>query len=534
MENTTIDPQLTESKITTLLENAKQAIITGDNSGASRYADEALELNAEHADAYYWKGAALVRQKNYKKAVSILTEAVVLNEFRVEYFSLLALAYLKSAQAEKANLVADRGLALQADDLSSLEIKTLSLIALFRLQEAHVVLQQVMQLKSSGVVATQPVFVTDDAETQYEQALTIDPFKTKSRLDNFNTIKMRHADYRSIRTITLVDRSQALIGFLILVSLITAVSYFFRDDATYKSFSLLIFILLWRGLAQEKAVNASTNFRYLFKKDFSDVSQKYDHASTIKGIILYVVTFAAFIFWHTAHSWIALVTTFISGGLFSVHGDAVLGSNIKTVVFKSSRKKKTNTTVIPFEQVPYDYLYRFGMHAGVRRVSDMLVKPRVVSFGLLFIVTFPLCFLLLRAFTDAIPYMVLLYAEMAVAICVLFTLSAFELFNLKIFYPSAIREFIPAARVRTGISFHLLWILLLASIAAHFWTQNSNILYGIGAIMVTMVVLTVRVGRKRNISEKEEVKPGNAEKRERLVAYLKATTLTPAPASVNG
>ncbi len=194
MENSTIDTQATESKIATLLENARQAISTGDYTGAGRYADEVLTLNEEHGNAYYWKGAALFGQKKYKKAVSSLTEAVVLYEFNIDYFSLLALAYFKTAQAEKAVLVADRGLALQADDLACLEVKTLSLIALFRLQEAHVVLQQVLLLKAKGVVSKQAAFVTDDVEALYEQALTIDPFKTKSRLDNFNTIKLRNAD----------------------------------------------------------------------------------------------------------------------------------------------------------------------------------------------------------------------------------------------------------------------------------------------------------------------------------------------------
>ncbi len=86
---------------------------------------------------------------------------------------------------------------------------------MFRLQEAHVVLQQVLLLKAKGVVSKQAAFVTDDVEALYEQALTIDPFKTKSRLDNFNTIKLRNADYRTIRKVTLVERSKTFFGLLV-------------------------------------------------------------------------------------------------------------------------------------------------------------------------------------------------------------------------------------------------------------------------------------------------------------------------------
>jgi len=538
MENSTIDTQATESRIATLLENARQAISTGDYTGAERYADEVLALNEEHGNAYYWKGAALFGQKKYKKAVSSLTEAVVLYEFNTDYFSLLALAYFKSAQAEKAVLVADRGLALQADDLACLEVKTFSLIALFRLQEAHVTLQQVLQLKARAVISKQAAFVTDDIEALYEQALTIDPFKTKSRLENFNTVKLRNADYRTMLWVTAVNRSKTFVGFLVLISLITAVTYFFRDDATYKSFTFLLFVLLWRGLAKEGPVNAATNFRFLFKKDFGFVFQKYDRSHTIKGILLYLVTFAALFYWHIDRSWAALVVAFISGGVFSLHDESFApGTKIKTVEFKSARKKKNGQAngvfAVPLEEIPYEYLYRLGMHAGARRVVNSLVKPKVGGFGFLFILLFPLGFLLLRAFTDAIPYIVLLYVEMAAVICILFIMSVYELFNLKIFYPAAVREFIPSAHLRSALYFYTLWLLLFGCIAAHFWTQNFYLLLGAGAIIVVLIVSGVRLLKARNHRAKEDLKTGDAEKKERLVAYLKANALTPAPSSAN-
>ncbi len=463
----------------------------------------------------------------------------MLNEFNADYFSLLALAYLKSAQAEKANLVADRGLALQADDLACLEVKTLCLIALFRLQEAHVVLQQVLQLKAKGIVSKQSAFVTDDIEALYEQALTIDPFKTKSRLDNFNTIKLRNADYRTMRKVTLVDRSKTFVGLLVLISFITAITYFIRDDATYKSFTFILFIALWRGLAKEGPVNAATNFRFLFKKDFAFVFQKYDRTTTIKGIILYLVTFVALFFWHIDRSWIALIVAFVSGGLFSLHDESFApGTRIKTVEYKSSRKKKNGQSngmfAVPFEEIPYEYLYRLGMHAGARRIVNGMVKPKVGGFGFLFILLFPLCFLLLRAFTDAVPYIVLLYVEMGAVICILFIMSIYELFNLKIFYPSAVREFIPSAHLRSGIYFHTLWLLLFGCVAAHFWTQNFYLLLGVAAIIAVIIVSGVRLLKTRNHRAKEVLKNEDAEKKERLVAYLRANALTPAPSSASG
>jgi len=536
MENSTIDTQANESKIATLLENARQAISTADYRGGERYADEVLALNEEHGNAYYWKGAALFGQKKYKKAISSLTEAIVLNEFNTDYFSLLALAYFKSAQAEKAVLVADRGLALQAEDLACLEIKTLSLIALFRLQEAHVVLQQVLQVKAKGVVSKQAMFITDDVEALYEQALTIDPFKTKSRLDNFNTVKLRNADYRTMRRVAAVDRSKTFVGFLVLISLITAVTYFFRDDATYKSFTFLLFVLLWRGLAKEGPVNAATNFKFLFKKDFAFVFQKYDRAHTIKGIILYLVTFAALFYWHIDRSWIALVAAFISGGLFSMHDESFApGTKIKTVEYQSTRKKKTaqKYETVSMEVLPYEQLYRLGMYPRMSGIIAKLISHRLAVYGFLFILLLPICFFIARVFTDAIPYNALLYGEIAGFICVLYVFTGFYILDMKIFYPSAARKFVPSSHARWGIYLRTLWILLFACIGVQLYTQNNYLLYGVGAILVVMILSIVRLFAKRRNSLTEGVKKEEVAKKEELIAYLKANITTPAPSSTN-
>ncbi len=123
---------------------------------------------------------------------------------------------------------------------------------------------------------------------------------------------------------------------------------------------------------------------------------------------------------------------------------------------------------------------------------------------------------------------------MGAVICILFIMSIYELFNLTIFYPSAVREFIPSAHLRSGLYFHTLWLLLFGCVAAHFWTQNFYLLLGVAAIIAVIIVSGLRMLKARNHRMKEGSKNEDAEKKERLVAYLKAKALIPVPSSANG
>jgi uncharacterized membrane protein len=403
---------------------------------------------------------------------------------------------------------------LKPNDLYLLEVKALALISLFRLQEAHVILPAIQALKEHGIVEEQPTFITDDPEALYEQALTIDPFKTKSRLDNFNTLKMPHAGYRLLRKITLTDRSTALIGFLMLVGLAVAATYFFRDGATYRSFSPLVFMLLWRGMAKENALNAATNLPVFFTGSFRTMLQKYDRSRTLKGIAYYVITFAAFAVWHTQKSWIALVVAFISATLFTLLDESFApGTGIKTVQYKTTRRKKAPDAPIQFAMAPYESLYGLAVCPGLRRFTQALLKTDLLKYGFRSIAIFPILFLLVWIFAD-VPYRFLLYCEMIPVILLLFIYTLQPALGLKVFFPAAAREFVPSAHARRSVKIMVVWALLFAVIAAHFVLQNYYMLI---ALVVIIPLLVLYALLRKQIPEN-----GDPEKKERLIAYLNA------------
>jgi len=507
-----MQPIVSDDKQNARHEALKTEFLAGNAAKVIQLADVALGHVHDDSEALFWKAAALLQQKKYKEAIPFASEASVENSFNVRYFALLSLLYLKNGDSESAVLIAGKGLALKPNDLACLEIKAVALVSLFRLQEAQPVIQKVIQLKSAGTVHEQPVFTAEgDAELLYEQALTIDPFKTKSRLDNFNTLKLQHPAYRLLRKITLTDRSKALVGLFILMSLFAAVTYFFREGATYHSFSPLFFILLWRGMAVEKSIIAATNFKFFFKGDFRMMLQRQDTTLTIKGVAYYLIAFTGFFLWHSTQSWIGLIASIISGGLFAVLEDGFAPGN-KLQAVPVTVSKRSRTIFRQLEQLPYDDVYRLTMRSLPRQILSSGITAKIFKYGLLVMLVWPVLFMIIRLFTDAATYRLLLYTEMAIVICIILSISLYRIAGLRYFFPADARHFVPAEHVKTAQVVSSLWILLVASIALHFVLHNELILLATGLLAAAIFRISLK---KRTTS------PEDTDRKAQLLVYVR-------------
>lgn len=523
MENTVKGPVTDQAKRDDYLRIVKEALIAGDINRAGLFAIMAVELDEEHSASQYWRGAGQLQERKYKAAIQSLTEASILEPFNADYFALLALAYYRSGMAAYALNAAERGLTVYPNHVRCLQVKALSLIALFRLQEASLAVSAVASITAKESAIEPPVFITEDIGELYERALEIDPFKTKKRLDSLNGIKLQNSAYRTLRKITLVDKPKGLFGFMMLVALAIALSYFIRDNATYRSFSPLLFVMLWGGMGKDIPVNVSTNFGFFFKAKFAWVLQKVDRAMAIRGVICYVLAFAAFFVWHYQHSWIALIVYFVAGGIFAVYGESFpTGYETKSIPYRSVRRKKGqpagNTKMVALEDAPFELMLQLARYRWVGRVLQQLVKPKIAGRLLVLILVYPLVLFVARIFTDAISYNVIMYGELLIICVFIFTLSASRLFNLKVFYPKPAREFVPGAYVRRTLVLWSVWTLLVASAVLRFYIHSGYEFAGIGVAVVLLFFTSVS-RLKTSPDEEAAKKPG-------LLAYLRANELT--------
>lgn len=481
-----------DNKQKTKHEALRSEFLAGNYAKVIQLADEALANVYNDSEALFWRAAALYQQKMYKEAIAYASEATYENAFDARYFSLLGLLYLKNHESEYAVLMVDRSLALQPNNLAALEIKAVALTTLFRLQEAHPVIQKMLQLRSEGAVAEQPVFTVDcDPEALYERALTIDPFRSKSRLENLHTIKQQQATYRLLGKVTLADRSKTLIGFLILISFIIAVSYFFRDAATYQSFSPLLFMLLWRGMASGNSMMAATNFKSFFRGDYAQMLQRGDASLAVKGTVYYVVTFAGFAVWHVMHSWIGLIIAIIATSLFAALADD-FATGVKAQAVPTRRPKRRRTVIRQLEELPYDDIYRMAMRSLPKQILSSGITSSLFRYGLLAMVAWPVLFMIVRIFTDVLPYSVLLYTEMSLAVFIVLNVSLYRMSSLRYFFPAAARRFVPDAHVKTARLISFLWFMLAASMALHIFLNNPYVLIATGALIVTIFRVSIR------------------------------------------
>jgi hypothetical protein len=211
--------------------------------------------------------------------------------------------------------------------------------------------------------------------------------------------------------------------------------------------------------------------------------QKTDVALTIKGITCYILAFTGFALWHSMQSWIGLVVAIISASLFStLEEDFAPGNKLQSVSVRIS--KRSRMVFRQLADLPYDDVYRLTMRSLPKQILSSGFTSKFFKYGLLIMLLWPVLFMIIRIFTEALSYRVLLYSEMTLVIFIILNVSLYRVSSLRYFFPADARRFVPQAHVKMARIVSLLWILLAGTIALHFVLHNQYILFATGAIAI--------------------------------------------------
>jgi tetratricopeptide (TPR) repeat protein len=498
----------------------------GNLTEALSVCDAALALDPSNADSLFLKALVLYRLGDHRKAEPLLIEAFAINAFSIEYYTLLSGIYLHKGELEEANLVADQGLAFHAGHLATLQVKALALIRLFRLQEAHGVMQKMQRIRQESVPAQEACAIAeDDPEVLMEQALTIDPFKTKSRLESLDAIKTQTGIFRLTRGVMFAERNNTIIGLGILAGLIMAIAFFFRDHATYKAFTVLIVSLLLAVTGQKNALSASTNMPLFFPKAFRKFLQKKDVSMAVRAMIAMILMIAACCVWHYMKSFIALFVAFSATAYFVLLQEKFpSGTSLNAFTIPKPRRKKQeeaqmSITTVPLEQVSYDMLYRaMRRYFPGKDLVATIATGRSLLYGFLFVLIYPLVFLTMKMSGIDLSYKVLVIPEFIALFVLQFPFMMGTIANLPVFFPAGARRFIPGSARRNAYLRLLLALLLAGSFVAWLVLDNAHVLWASGLLMFLMVRSIFSIGKKK---EAATVADERTPSKEELIAYIR-------------
>ncbi|MBT1699210.1 hypothetical protein KK083_20100 [Fulvivirgaceae bacterium PWU4] len=499
----------------------------GNLTEALSLCDAALAIDPANADSLFLKALVLYKLQDHRHAEPLVIEAFAINTFSIEYYTLLSGIYLRKGQLEEANLVADQGLAFRGGHLPTLQVKALALIRLFRLQEAHAVIQKMQRIRQETVVVTpENDTVTDeDPEVLMEQALTIDPFKTKARLESLDAIKTQAGVFRMVRGVMFAERNNTVIGLGIIAGLVMAVAYFFRDDATYKAFTVLIVSLLLAVTGQKNALSVSTNAPLFFPPEFRKFLQKKDIRMAVRGMIAMTIMVVACFIWHYMKSFVALGAAFFATAYFVVlldkfsDGRSLSGFAIPKPKRKKEEAQKTEMTTIPLEQVPYHSLYHvLRRDFPGKKLLAKLVAGTTLLYGLLFIVAYPLIFLILKWSGVSMSYKILVIPELTGLFVMQLPFMMSQISDIPVFFPSGARRFIPrSARSRAYLRL-LIALLFIGSVAAWLVLDNAHVLWACGLLLFMMVRSIFSLKKTKVVNFEGD---GTTPSKEDLIEYIR-------------
>lgn len=498
----------------------------GNLTEALSLCDAALALDPSNADSLFLKALVLYRLGEHRNAEPLVIEAFAISTFAIEYYTLLAGIYLRKGELEEANLVADQGLAFQGSHLPTLQLKALALIRLFRLQEAHAVMQKMQRIRQESALTPEVyTFADDDPEVLMEQALTIDPFKTKSRLESLDAIKTQTGAFRFVRGILFAERNNTIIGLGIIAGAVMAIAYFFRDDATYKAFTVLIVSMLLAVTGQKNALSVSTNVPLFFPGAFRGFLQKKDIRMAVRGMIAMTIIVAACFVWHSMGSFIALGAAVFATAYFSLlqekfpDGRSLSAFTIPRPKRRREKQQKTEITTIPLEQVPYKTLYHvLRRDFPGKKLLGRLVSGTTLLYGLLFVLGYPLIFLTLKLSGVPVSYKALVIPEFAVLFLVQLPSMMGQIADIPVFFPSGARRFVPRSARRRGYLRLLVALLFIGSVVAWLVLGNAHVLWVSGALLFMMIR---NIFSLKKAKEADFAANGTTPSKEELIEYIR-------------
>ncbi|HTL10664.1 MAG TPA: tetratricopeptide repeat protein [Chitinophagaceae bacterium] len=105
---------------------------------------EAIRLQPEESFYYYLRGFGFYQLDKPQPAIDSLQRATVLNPWHAEYYGLLSFVWLGEKKFEEALLKANEGLALEADNLTCLNARSMALNKMKKTEEAMATMQDAL------------------------------------------------------------------------------------------------------------------------------------------------------------------------------------------------------------------------------------------------------------------------------------------------------------------------------------------------------------------------------------------------------
>lgn len=493
-------------------------------------AEQHLAAQPAIADAHYAKAFILDKLGRRKKAEQAILLAIEQNPYKADYYALLAFFYQQRRRSEHAHYVANYGLSLQPEHATCLSLRALALVSLFRLEEAHGAIQQLRAVRQT----TQPAqpnehvlpIVHDDVEVLFERALEIDPFRTKTRKECFDTIKNKMSLGRLAHTILPEGRAKTIFGLFIIGAIITAITYFFRDQATYRSFSplvLVILIVLWT----RTAISFGANLPMLFTKPYRRFIQAYDIKLAVQVWILLIISLTAFLCWHEFKSFTGLTFAIIFAiGVQSREEKFASGRDASGLTIPAPRKpkeKKAKTAPawqhVDYADASYNLLYQVLRTMPPFIKFGIKINTFLVQKASLAIVLWPIIFGILKVSDVVQNYNYLLWPMLALLFYMQCFLIWYPVADLPLLHPRAARKFIPTRRRNHALKMLLLQMLSMATLVGWLVLHDDRVLWLSLAVFLIIVQQSIFLKNNRVQVSTEEY-DNNEPLRQALIAYV--------------
>lgn len=173
------------------------------NKEAIQHIDNAIALEPSNSRHFYLRSFIKYDESDYKTAESNIQEALRLNPMEPEYFSLLASILNHTARFKEALEAANAGLAIDAENLSCLNARSVALLKLKKPDAAYATIEKALNYDplDSHTHTTFGFALLENGDSKgsllhFREALRLNPHNEGARRGIIEAMKSRYLVYR--------------------------------------------------------------------------------------------------------------------------------------------------------------------------------------------------------------------------------------------------------------------------------------------------------------------------------------------------
>jgi tetratricopeptide (TPR) repeat protein len=170
---------------------------------ALQHIDNAIALDPANGRHFYIRSYIKYDDSDYKTAESNILEAISLSALEPEYFSLLANIQIHTAHFKEALEAANNGLAIDAENLSCLNARSIALLKLKKADAAYATIEKALNYDpmDSQTHTTFGYALLENGESKislvhFREALRLNPSNEAARRGIIEAMKSRYLVYR--------------------------------------------------------------------------------------------------------------------------------------------------------------------------------------------------------------------------------------------------------------------------------------------------------------------------------------------------